>query len=41
MLTLDVLICTFNKGIVRIEDVILPQREGIHYIVSYQYNDER
>lgn len=41
MTTIDILICSFNKGVVRIEDVLMPQREGIRYIVSYQYNDER
>lgn len=40
-MTIDILICSFNKGIVRIDDVLLPPREGIHYIVSYQYTDER
>lgn len=40
-MTLDILICTLNKGIVRIADVLLPRREGVRYIVSYQYTDER
>lgn len=41
MTTLDILICTFNKGIVRVGELLLEPREGIQYIVSYQYNDER
>jgi len=40
-MTLDILICTLNKGVVRIADVLLPPREEIRYIVSYQYTDER
>lgn len=40
-MTIDILICSFNKGIVRVEDVLMPQQEGVHYIVSYQYTDER
>lgn len=40
-MTLDILICTFNKGIVRVEDVLKAPHEGVRYIISYQYNDER
>ena len=40
-MTLDILICSLNKGIVRVEDVLLPENENIHYIISYQYTDER
>lgn len=40
-MTLDVLICSLNKGIVRVQDVLLPPEEGLRYIVSYQYTDER
>ena len=40
-MTLDILICSLNKGIVRIDDLLLPQRKGVRYIVSYQYTDER
>lgn len=38
---LDILICSINKGIVRIEDVLLEPQDNIHYIISYQYTDER
>lgn len=37
----EVLICSFNKGIVKIDDVLLPPRKDVSYIVSYQYTDER
>lgn len=40
-MTLDILICSLNKGIVRIEDILLPPHPQIHYVVSYQYTDER
>lgn len=40
-MTIDILICSFNKGIVRVEDVLREPEEGVRYIVSYQYNDER
>ena len=40
-MTLDILICSLNKGIVRVQDVLLPPQENVRYIVSYQYTDER
>lgn len=40
-MNIDVLICSFNKGVVKVEDVLLPPRDGVCYIVSYQYTDER
>lgn len=40
-MTLDILICSLNKGIVRVQDVLLPPQDDVHYIVSYQYTDER
>lgn len=40
-MTLDILICSLNKGIVRVQDVLLPPQDGVRYIVSYQYTDER
>lgn len=40
-MTLDVLICSFNKGIVKLDEVLLPRRDGVRYVVSYQYTDER
>ena len=40
-MTLDILICSLNKGIVRVQDVLLEPQEGVRYIVSYQYTDER
>ena len=40
-MTLDILICSLNKGIVRVQDVMLEPQEGVRYIVSYQYTDDR
>ena len=41
LMTLDILICSLNKGIVRVQDVLLPPQEGVRYVVSYQYTDDR
>lgn len=40
-MTLDILICSLNKGIVRVQDVLLSPQDNVRYIVSYQYTDER
>ena len=40
-MTFEVLICSFNKGIVKIDDVLLPPRHDVRYIISYQYTDDR
>lgn len=40
-MTIEVLICSFNKGIVKIDEILMPQRDDVSYIVSYQYTDER
>lgn len=40
-MTIDILICSLNKGIVKVPDVLLQPIEGVRYIVSYQYTDER
>lgn len=40
-MNIEVLICSFNKGIVKIDEVLMPQRSDVSYIVSYQYTDER
>lgn len=40
-MTLEVLVCSFNKGIVKVEDVLRAPRDGVRYIVSFQYTDER
>lgn len=37
---LNILICTFNDGIYRVPDVLLPQREDVSYIVSFQYTEQ-
>ncbi len=41
MTTIDVLICSIDKGIVRILDVLEAPLDNVRYIVSYQYTDER
>ena len=38
---LNILICSLNKGIVRVPEVLLETRPDVAYIVSYQYTDER
>lgn len=38
---IEVLICSFNKGIVKAENALMPQRDDVRYIVSFQYTDER
>ena len=40
-MTIDILICSINKGIVKVPDVLLQPIEGVRYVVSYQYTDER
>lgn len=40
-MTLEVLVCSFNKGIVKVEDVLREPHDGVSYIVSFQYTDER
>lgn len=40
-MTLDVLICAFDKGIVRIADLLGKPRPEVRYVVSYQYTEER
>lgn len=41
MTTIEVLICTINKGVVRILDNLVHPRPDVKYIVSYQYTDDR
>jgi glycosyltransferase involved in cell wall biosynthesis len=40
-LTLDILICTIDDRIGRVVDVLLPPMEGVRWVVSMQYTDER
>ena len=40
-MTLDILICSLNKGIVRIDSQLNAPRPDVRYIISYQYTDER
>ena len=34
-MTIDILICSIDKGIVRTGDLLLPQRPDVRYIISY------
>ena len=36
-LTLDIRICTIDGGISKIPDILLPERDGVRYIVSQQH----
>lgn len=38
---LDILISTIDEGITNVENVILPKRKGVTYIVSHQYRDAK
>lgn len=40
-MTLDILICTIDEGIKRVPNVLIPKENGIRYIVSMQYTDEK
>lgn len=40
-MTIELLICSLNKGIVRIGDILLPPQEGLSYLIAFQYTDER
>ena len=40
-MTLDILICTIDDRIGRVADVLLPPMEGVRWVVSMQYTDER
>lgn len=41
MIKVEILICTINKGVVRIPDNLIAPREDVCYVISYQYTDER
>ena len=38
-MTLEILICTLDEGIDNIASMLLPQREGISYLVSWQHSE--
>lgn len=40
-MTLDILICTINEGIEKVPSILMPPIEGVRYVVSMQYTDER
>ncbi len=39
-MTLDVLICTLNKGIEKIPSMLLSPRQDVAYVISWQYTDD-
>lgn len=39
--TIDILICTIDAGIRQVADLLLPPLEGVRYVVSMQYTDDR
>ena len=41
MLTIDILISVKDSHIVRIKDSLPEEMPGVHYIISYQYTDEK
>ena len=40
MMTLDILICTIDEGILRVPEVLMPPRDDVRYVVSMQYTSE-
>ncbi len=38
---LNVLICTYDEGILRVPDVLITSREDVSYVISMQYSDEK
>lgn len=40
-MTLNILICTIDDGILKVPDVLLPPIEGISWVVSMQYSDKQ
>lgn len=39
-MTVDILICTIDEGVLRVPEVLMEPCEGIGYVVSMQYTDE-
>lgn len=40
-MNINILICSLNKGIVRVPSVLMEKRDNVTYIIAYQYTDER
>lgn len=40
-MTLSILICTIDEGILQVPDVLMPPRHDISYVVSMQYTEEK
>lgn len=41
MVTLDILVCTIDERVKRVPTLLLPPQEGVRYVVSMQYTEER
>lgn len=39
--TLSILICTINTGIIKVPSVLMPPRSDVNYVVSMQYTEEQ
>ena len=39
-MTLQLLICTIDQGIQQLRDHLLPQRQDVFYLISWQYTDD-
>ena len=39
-MTLEVLVCTFDGGIDKVADVLLPPMADVRYLISFQYSDD-
>ena len=39
-MTLQLLICTIDQGIQQLRDHLLPQRQDVSYLISWQYTDD-
>lgn len=38
---IDIMVCTIDAGIERVPGVLMPQRQGVGYVVAMQYTDKR
>ena len=40
-MTVDILICTFNEGIASVPSCLMDEKDGVGYVVSFQYTDDK
>lgn len=40
-MTLDILICTIDRGIQKVPNILIPKEKDIRYVVSMQYTEEK